>query len=472
VRTVPGFVSGKELFTSNLATIDDPYDGSPVLQVCVEDERGVDRAVSDAASAAALMRVLPTHRRAGILRNVAERIRQEAPNLCDLIVRCTGKTVRESRLEVERAPDIFELSAQAARHLPTICVPADAIPAGEGRFALLLREPVGVVAAVTPFNVPLNGLCHKLGPAFAAGNAIVAKADIRGSPIATMMARWLHEAGAPAGSLNVVHGDAAIGRALVAHPKVDFIALTGSTRAALEVQRVLGLRRAQFELGGNAATIIEGDASWRGAVPSLVRAAFGLSGQSCISLQRLLVHESIFEELVGAFLEATSRLKVGDPKASETDVGPVVSTFHAERICSWAREAIAEGAELLMGGTHREAMVQPTVLGRSKCSSRVMCEEVFGPLVNLIPYSDLTQAIEIVNSGGFGLQASILTPSLDVAMRAIRELKTGGVVVNGPSRQRLDHLPYGGRGKSGYGREGPAFAILEMTELKTVVLNP
>lgn len=471
LEVVPGFIGGQEVQGGPLYTIEDPFDGTPVVQVSLADQRVVADAVANARSAAASVRELATYKRIDILHRVAAQIRRDAERASNLIVRCVGKTIREARAEVERSPEIFALSAEAIRTLRTECQLADAIPTGERKFALILREPVGVVAAITPFNIPLNGLCHKIAPAFAAGNAVVVKSDLRGAPIAAMMAQWFREAGAPAGCVNVVHGHADIGAAVVAHPDVDFIAFTGSSRAAREIQQICGLRRAQYELGGNAATVIDANSDWRKAVPALTKAAFGLSGQSCISLQRLLVQESIYADFVTAFLDASTKLKVGDPKLTTTDVGPVVSRVHADRICTWAEEAIGQGAELLLGGTSEGAVVQPTVLANSSQASRVMCEEVFGPLVNVVPYKDFDDALAMVNAGKYGLQASVYTNSLPLAMRAIRGLRTGGVVINGPSRQRLDHLPYGGRGDSGLGREGPESAIAEMTEVKTVVMN-
>lgn len=464
-------IGGEERPGTAALTVDDPFDGSAAAQVSGADERMVENAARLAATAARTMQRLPAWEKAEILTRVAQRMRSEAALLRDSIVRCTGKTVTESQAEVDRAPDILLLSAEEGRRISAVCPPADAIRPGSNKFAILLREPVGVVASITPFNAPLNSFCHKVGPAFAAGNAIVAKPDLRGAAVATLMAKWFHEAGAPAGSLNVVHGDASVGQALVAQPEIDFIGFTGSTRAALDIQKMSGLRRTQFELGGNAATIIHKDADWRPVLPALVRAAFGLSGQSCISLQRLFVHRDLFDTVVEAFGTAAASLRLGDPKDKATDIGPVVNAFHAARICSWAEEAIEEGAQLVAGGDHDGALVRPTILVGTKPSARTMREEVFGPLVNIASYTDIQEAFDLVNASRFGLQASVLTGSLTIALDAARSLRTGGVVINGPSRQRLDNLPYGGRGESGLGREGPAFAIQEMTELKTVVVN-
>ncbi|MGE0852701.1 MAG: aldehyde dehydrogenase family protein [Hyphomicrobiaceae bacterium] len=468
---VPGFRDGKDVVNAREIAVNNPYDNSQAALVCADDEHSVRAAVASARSATRGIRTLPTHRRSDILRRVATLMSENAAEMAASIVSCTGKTITESKAEVDRAPDILTLSAEEARRITTTCPPGDAIPTGNNRIALILREPVGVVASITPFNAPLNSFCHKVAPAFAAGNAIVAKPDLRGAKVAVMMAHFFHEAGAPPGFLNVVHGEADVGHALVTDPGVDFIGFTGSTRAALEIQKVCGLRRTQFELGGNAATIVHDDAKWEQALPALLKAAFGLSGQSCISLQRLLVHRDIYTDFTKAFIAGAKKLKVGDPSRPETDVGPVVSEYHANRICQWADEAASQGGTLALGGGRKGALVDPIVLIGTKATARTMCDEVFGPLVNIVSYDDIDQALQIVNASRFGLQAGILTSSLDIALRVARELHTGGVVVNGPSRQRLDHLPYGGRGDSGLGREGPAYAIAEMTEMKTVVVN-
>lgn len=471
MHTIAGFRGGRDIVGANVVSVENPFDKSEAARVAIDDAASVRLAVESAVAAGREIRKLATHKRAEILRRVAAMMPRHAEEMCASIVACTGKTISEAKAEVERAPEILMLAAEEARRITTTCPPGDAIPSGDNRIALILREPVGVVASVTPFNAPLNSFCHKIAPAFAAGNATVAKPDLRGAKVALMMAHFFHEAGAPAGSLNIVHGEADVGHALVTDPDVAFIGFTGSTRAALEIQKVCGLRRTQYELGGNAATIVHSDAKWQQALPALLKGAFGLSGQSCISLQRLLVHRDIFEDFSKAFIDGARKLKTGDPSCPDTDVGPVVSEFHANRICQWADEAVTQGAKLALGGGRQGATVSPIVLIGTKATSRAMCDEVFGPLVNLVPFGDIDEALQIVNASRFGLQAGILTTSLEIALKVARELHTGGVVVNGPSRQRLDHLPYGGRGDSGLGREGPAYAIAEMTEMKTVVVN-
>jgi acyl-CoA reductase-like NAD-dependent aldehyde dehydrogenase len=299
----------------------------------------------------------------------------------------------------------------------------------------------------------------------------VLKPDLRGARVAVMLAQIFHRCGMPVGGLNVIHGDAVVGEQLVTHPQVDVVGFTGSESTGERITSIAGLKRVLLELGGNAPAIVHHDADLNAAVRDLVPASFGLSGQSCISTQRIYVHEQLYQKFIGDFVMAAKALKVGDPAASDTDIGPMVTEDAARRVESWVHQAAAAGAKIECGGKRTGATLEPTVITQATHEMTVVCKEVFGPVVTIFSYEDLTDVIAKANSTPYGLQAGVYTKSLDVAMRAGRELRFGGVIINGPSRWRLDHMPYGGVKRSGVGREGPRFAIEDMSELRMLVLG-
>jgi acyl-CoA reductase-like NAD-dependent aldehyde dehydrogenase len=314
--------------------------------------------------------------------------------------------------------------------------------------------------------------CNKIGPAIAGGNCVVHKPDLRGSAVAAHLATIFLEAGLPAGALNVIYGDAEVGEALVTHPGVDLVNFTGSNRVGTRIVSIAGLRRVLLELGGTGATVVMADANLAAAAKMCIPAAFGLAGQSCVSTQRLYVQRSAVEGFLGRFLPLVDAMRVGDPMDPTTDLGPMVSEDAARRVESWVREAAAAGARVLRGGERRGALLPPTVLTDARPEMRVVCEEVFGPVVTILPFEELDEALAAVNDTPFGLQAGLFTGSLDAALRALRTIRTGTVVINGPSRWRVYHMPYGGVKASGWGREGPRYSVEDMTEERLLVLAP
>src|SRR6185312_1865199 len=296
-------------------------------------------------------------------------------------------------------------------------VPMEASPRGSGRIAIARRYPIGVVAAITPFNAPLNTVCHKIAPAIAAGNTVVLKPDLRGARVAVLLAKIFHACGMPSNGLNVVHGDAAVGEHLVIHPKVEVIGFTGSEATGERITSIAGLRRVLLELGGNAPAIVHHDADLKAAVRDLVPASFGLSGQSCISTQRIYAHQQIYDRFAADVVAAAKSLKWGDPRSPQTDVGPLVSEDAAKRVESWVQEARANGARIECGGVRHGAMVEPTVITGASHAMTVVCKEVFGPVVSIFAYENLDDVIAKANSTPYGLQAGVYTKSLDVALR-------------------------------------------------------
>ena len=450
----------------------EPVRGEEALRVWLADAELVDAAVGAARKTWAEYATFPAHRRSSILAEAARLVSAQREEFARLMVATGGKVWKEALGEVDVSAEILRLSAEEARRIGGEVVPMDSHPGGEGRIAVTMRFPLGVVAAITPFNAPLSVTCNKIGPALAGGNCVVHKPDLRGSAVGARLATIFLEAGLPPGALNVIYGDAEVGEALVTHPGVDLINFTGSNRVGARIVAISGLKRVLLELGGVGATVVHADANLAVAAKMCIPAAFGLAGQSCVSTQRLYVHRTVVEAFLGHFLPLVDALRVGDPLDPQTDLGPMVSEEAARRVEGWVQEAVAGGARALRGGARRGALLPPTVLTDARPDMRVVCEEVFGPIVTVLPYDDVNEVLAAVNDTPFGLQAGLFTASLDVALLALRTVRTGAVVINGPSRWRVYHMPYGGVKGSGWGREGPRYSVEDMTEERLLVIGP
>lgn len=472
-RTVAAraLAGGAWLTTERTAEIRDPYRGEVVGTAPVSSLADLDAAVSAAVDARARAAAMPAYERAGLLRRTAVLIERDVPALAELLTRETGKAIKDSEAEIRRSLETVQLAAEEAIRIEGRHVPLDGSPMGAGKLAVLLRFPVGVVAAITPFNAPFNLAAHKLAPAIAAGNCIVLKPPPQAPLIVHRLVELFVEAGLPAGMLNVVYGGADLGAALVADPRVDFITFTGSSRAGAAIKAASGLRRVALELGGNNATIVHDDADLAQAAAACARDAMRLAGQSCISVQSVYVHQRVYGEFVHLIEAEVRKLKLGDPLDAATDLGTLIDEAAARRVDSWVQEAAGQGARVLTGGHRHGAAFEPTLLTDVKPSMKVVCEEVFGPAANVIAYPAIDAAFAAANAGPYGLQAGIFTRSNEVSFQAIRALRVGGVIVNGTSTWRTDQLAYGGVKASGAGREGPRYAIEDMTEQRLVVFN-
>ena len=447
----------------------DPYRGTLMALAPESTGEDVADAVAAAVDGAKLCAAMPAHERAVLLRNIAALLARDAEALAQLMARESGKALADCRTETSRAPGVFELAAAEAVRIEGEHVPLDASPMGAGKLCFMLRYPVGVVAAITPFNAPLNLACHKIAPAIAAGNSVVLKAPPQTPLVLHRLAEIIVDAGAPDGMFNILYG-AEAGPALVQHPQVDFISFTGSTRAGAAIKAASGLRRVALELGGTGATIVHDDAEVALAASLCARNAMRLAGQSCISVQNIFVHHTCAEAFTSALLAGVKTLRVGDPLDPHTDVGTLIDEAAAQRVEQWVREAVASGARCLIGGGRNDAQMEPTVLVDAPSVAKVVCEEVFGPVVNIIPFHDVATVVDRLNASPYGLQTGVFTRSLDRAMQAVRTIRSGGVILNATSTWRTDQMPYGGLRNSGIGREGPRYAIREMTEERLVVL--
>jgi acyl-CoA reductase-like NAD-dependent aldehyde dehydrogenase len=432
----------------------------------------VERALAAAIVGQRELAELPVHRRAAILRRAVEIVRSRHEELATTIVRQTGKALRDARREIDRGTYTLNATASAAEQFGQQVPVADGVPGGEGLVAVATREPLGVVAAVTPFNAPFNLVLHKLAPSVAAGNATIVKPAPQAPLSALQAVEILVEAGVPPNAISVLPGGPEVGRAIVTDERVDAVSFTGGRGAAAAIGAAAPLKRLLFELGGNSANIVHDDADISWASKALVAGGFSNTGQSCNSVQRVIAHRSVVEPLIAALTEQCASLVTGDPLDDGTDVGTLVDEASARRVETWVAEAVSGGAQLHHGGRRDGAAVTPTVLSGVTPEMRVACEEIFGPVIVVLSYESLDEAIEIANATEYGLQAAVFTRSLDVAFRAGRGIRAGAVLVNRSTNFRLDHLPFGGVKGSGTTREGGRFTLEELTHIKLMLIDP
>ena len=447
-----------------------PYDGSPVARVA-KVGAAETRAAIDAAERA-MRDPLPAHERARILDRVAAALAERADEAARLICAEAGKPMKAARVEASRAVSTYTMAAVEARKLAGEVVPMDASEAGVGKLAFTQRVPVGVVGAISPFNFPLNLVAHKIAPALAAGCAVVLKPATQTPLSALFLAELELEAGLPAGWLNVLVGPSAeIGDVLVEDPRVALITFTGSGPVGWKLRERAPRKRVNLELGNATPVIVEADADVEDAAARCAANAFSFAGQSCISVQRIFVQETVYDWFRDAFLPRVEALVVGDPAEEETDVGPLISASERERVLAWVDEARGRGATILAGGTLDGELVRPTVVENPPADTHLACDEAFGPVCTLQPYATLDEAIALANATRYGLQAGIFTADVKRALHATRSLEFGGVTVNEAPTFRADQMPYGGVKDSGNTREGPSFAVREMTEERLVVIQ-
>jgi acyl-CoA reductase-like NAD-dependent aldehyde dehydrogenase len=446
-----------------------PYDGSPVGEVPRAEIEAVDRAVTAARKALGPMREMGNCDRADLLERIGALIKRDLPEYAQLICAETGKPSREARVEAERSLATMVAAAHEARQLHGEVVPMDFAAMGKGRMAITVREPLGVIGCITPFNVPLNLALHKVAPALAAGNTVVHKPATKTPLSAAKLARTMEEAGVPKGAYNLITGSGArVGMAMAEHPGIAMITFTGSPEVGRTIKSRAGFKRVTLELGNNSAVIIEPGADLSTAVTRCTQGAFAHSGQVCISVQRVFTDRSIEPEFVERLTASAKALKIGHPYDESTEVSSLIDESEAIRIEQWIAEAVDGGAKVTTGGERSFATVAPTVLTDVPESCHIATQEAFGPVVAVYSYKSLDDAIERANATPYGLQAGIFTNDIQTAFRAARKLDVGGVMINDIPMWRADHMPYGGVKESGTGREGPRYAIEEMTEMKLI----
>lgn len=468
----PCRIAGRLVHTDSSLEVVNPATGAAIAHVCLAGPAEAERALQAAVSAFPTMRDAPRHRRAEWLRALVRGLEERREEFARCIVEEAGKPLQYARGEVARAISTFTIAAEEALRFGGEQVPLDITAAGEGYTGYSLRVPLGPVAAISPFNFPLNLVAHKVAPALAVGCPVLCKPAPDTPLTALLLAEVVEACGAPHGALSVLPMENDVAEQyLVRDPRIRLVSFTGSAPVGWHLKEISGDKRVVLELGGNAPAIVHRDAALDFAVARLAASGYAYAGQVCISTQRVLVHREIYDEFRSRFVAAVQALPVGDPMDERTVVGPLIRQRDVDRVADWVSRAVAEGARVLCGGRADGAFYAPTVLEDVRPDMWVSCREVFGPVTVLLAYDDAAQALEAANEGEFGLQAALFTNDLALVNRAVRELEFGGIVVNDSPSFRVDSMPYGGVKRSGLGREGLRYAMEDMSELRMVVIN-
>ncbi|MGO8947201.1 MAG: aldehyde dehydrogenase family protein [Ktedonobacterales bacterium] len=464
-------VNGKWISSGHTVEIRSPYDDSLVAVIHRAGPQEIEEAIASAVRAFQITRRLPSWKRCDVLERISRGILERREEFARTIALEAGKPIKTARAEVDRASFTFKVASEEARRIYGEIVPLDWLPGNEDRVAEIYRVPLGVVTGITPFNFPLNLVAHKVAPALAAGDPILIRPASQTPVSALMLGELVLAAGWPEGGIAVLPSATEDAAPLVEDERIRALTFTGSPVVGWELKQRAGRKRVTLELGGNAGVIIHHDADVAYAAERITWGGFSYAGQSCISVQRVFVHQDCYQPFLDALLPRVRALKVGDPLDEATDVGPVINGGESERVATWVDEARSGGAEALLGGEHRGTLWEPTILAGVAATMRVANREVFAPLISIIPYTDAHEAIHAVDQSDFGLQAGIFTRDLLLAREAFLEIEVGGLIVNDVPTYRIDHMPYGGVKHSGSGREGLRYAIEEMTEMKLLALN-
>lgn len=466
------FVSGEWRETGETIPVVNPFSGERIDTVPKGSAAEIDRAIGTLVAGAQKMRALPALERSQILRRAAKLMQEREADLAHTISSEEGKILAEGKLEASRAREVIEVSAEEARRVVGEMVPLDAAPGGQNKLGFTLRVPCGVVAAITPFNFPLNLVCHKVGPAIAAGNAVIIKPASDTPLSALKFVEILLEAGLPPEAIACVTGSGGeLGKAICTDKRVRKITFTGSYPIGEEICRMAGVKRVTMELGSNCPVIIMADADIDKTAAAITATGYANAGQTCISAQRILTAGKITGDFLDALKSRVSKLTCGNQLAEGTQVGPMVREADAVRVQSWIDEAVSQGAKVITGGKRHGALVEPTILAQVAPDMKVSREELFGPAVAVTAFESIEEAIALANDSQFGLAAGIFTQNIDHAMKFAREVESGNLHINWSSQWRADLMPYGGLKDSGIGKEGPRYAIREMTEEKMVVIH-
>ena len=467
----PILLGGEKKKTQETISVRFPYTGELYCQVCQATNNDLKAAVTSAVAGFEKTKKLPAHARAEILENLADEIHRRSAELVDVMIMEGGKTRKFATAEVARAGITVRTSAEEAKRIYGEIIPLDLSGDTEGRTGFLRRFPLGPVVGIVPFNFPLNLACHKLAPAIAAGNSVILK-PASTTPVSSLILGDIAvAAGLPPEAISVVPCTGVRAEQLACDPRVAYLSFTGSCAVGWHLREIAGRTRVGLELGGNAAVIVHGDANLDYAAQRIATGGFINAGQVCISVQRVLVHRPVYEQTLAKILAAVKALRVGDPRDPATDVGPMIDRLKAEEAYRKVQEAKKQGANILLGGTLEETMFAPTILTNTSPEMRVNKEEVFAPVISVTPYDTFDEALRIANTSEYGLQVGIFTQNINRAMRAFAEMQVGGVQVNDIPTFRSDAMPYGGAKGSGLGREGPRYAIGEMSEMRLMVIN-
>jgi acyl-CoA reductase-like NAD-dependent aldehyde dehydrogenase len=471
VATHGFFVDGRWREDGDVVEIHAPYDGSLIARVVQGRREHAEVAIAAAVKAFGTTRRLPAFERQRVLRRISASIAERKEEFSRTLAQEAGKPIKAAHVEIERSIFTFNVAAEESTRIYGEFLPLDWQEFTAGRWGIVRRFPLGPVAGITPFNFPLNLVAHKVAPAIAAGCPMVLKPAPQTPLCSLLLAECVQQAGWPDGGLNVLplsNEDAGL---LVTDERIKLISFTGSVPVGWDIKRRAGKKKVALELGGNAAVIVHSDADLAYAAERCVTGGFAYAGQTCISVQRILVENSVYGKFTDLLVEGAKKLKLGDPLDESTDVGPLIRESDAIRTTAWIDEAVHAGARLLCGGGRKNLVVEPTILTGTKPDMKVNCQEIFGPVVTIEPYQHFDEALRKVNHSTFGLQAGVFTRDAKLLFQAYEELEVGGVIAGDVPSFRIDHMPYGGVKDSGLGREGLRYAIEEMTEPKLMVMN-
>jgi acyl-CoA reductase-like NAD-dependent aldehyde dehydrogenase len=471
MRTYWSKIGGTEVPSDEVAVVGCPFDGHAVAEVGVGSDSHVQAAIESATLGFEVLRRMATHQRAGLLERIAAGIQHRAAEFSRLITEESGKPIRYARAEVTRAVTTFTLAAAEARTLLGQTWPLDQQPGQEGRLCVARRAPRGPVAAIAPFNFPLNLVAHKLAPALAVGTSVVLKPPAQSPLTAHLLSAVVDDSGAPPGAFNVVHCPPEVGQRLVEDERLRVLSFTGSDQLGWRLKQLAPKKQVILELGGNAPCIVDDGVDIEAILPRILESSWANGGQICIKAQRIFVHARSYSSFLERFVSETQKLGIGDPMDEHTVVGPLIEARHVTRVLEWIQQARAAGARMLCGGTSVGQLVLPTVLTDTPEDARVRVLEVFGPVTLVERAESFEAALELANAGRYGLQASIFTPRLEHALLAYDRLDFGAVLVNDAPSFRVDNYPYGGTRDSGFGREGVRAAMEELTEPKVLIMR-
>lgn len=467
----PFLIGGRWCHATTAAPVRNPYTGETIAHVCQAGPAEAEAAVRSSVDGAAAMRRLSGYARSTMLQKAAQALQARQEEFARTMMAEAGKPLTDSRREVGRAIQTLSIAGEEAKRIGGEVVPLDWSPGMESYWGVTRRFPIGPILGITPFNFPLNLVVHKVAPALASGNSILIKPAPQTPLTALLLGDLLLEAGVPPGGLNVLPCDNRVAEQLVVDARFKLLSFTGSAPVGWMLKAKCGKKKVVLELGGNAAVVIEPDADLDYVAQRCVTGGFSYAGQTCISVQRIFVHESVAAAFTEQLVACVQRLETGDPCDERTVVGPLIDPGAAQRVEGWIREAVAQGARLLSGGTRVGSVVRPTVLSHVNASMQVSCQEVFGPLVTITPYCEFEAVLNAVNESDYGLQAGIFTNNIGRIFQAFEQLEVGAVLANEIPTFRADHMPYGGVKDSGIGREGLRYAIEDMTEPKLLVMN-
>jgi len=471
LKTYQMFLNGTFCKRGTLRDIVQPYNNKSFAKVYFGDEGIISEAVDGAEKAFQEMKSLPAHRISDILRKVSEKLKERLEKFTKILALEAGKPIKTAQGEVGRAVHTLLLGAEECLRIAGEVIPMDQKPYGEGRYGMVKRFPLGVIGAITPFNFPLNLVAHKLAPAFAAKNTVVLKPASQTPISSLLLAELFIEAGLPEGALQVIPAKGSAGEVLARDPRIKMLTFTGSPTVGWHLKELAFRKKVALELGGNAGVIVHEDADINTAVNSIANAAFLYSGQSCISVQRVFIHQPIYRQVVDGLVKKAESYKLGDPIDKSTDIGSMISEDEARRVESWVKEAVEDGARILTGGKREGSVYYPTIIENTKAEMKVNYLEVFAPVITVTPYVDFKEAVKAVDNSKYGLQAGIFTKDINRIRYAFENIEVGGVIIGDVPTYRIDHMPYGGVKESGNAREGVRYAIEEMTEPRLMVVK-